>query len=817
MLISYRWLGRHVDLEGLEPEALAEELTLSTAEVEGVTSFAPHLSRVTVGHVLERKSHPDAEKLSVCTVDVGAGDPLQIVCGADNVDAGQNVAVATVGTLLPGEFKIKKSRIRGVDSRGMICSEDELELGHDHSGIWVLPEGLEAGRPVLAALGLEDWVLEIDNKSITHRPDLWGHRGIAGEVAAITGRELLPLDLSLPELGPKPAFPLRVESADCPRYMGLAIDGVQPLRSPDWLRFLLLAAGQRPIDQIVDLSNFVMLDLGQPNHTFDRTRLSAQGIVVRNARENESITTLDGEARALIPADLLICSGDDPVALAGVMGGEGSMVEEATSELLLEVACFLPAPVRRTAKRLGLRTDASTRFEKHLDPTLPQKALAHFARLLTELQPAVRFPCQLSDAGEWQDPAHTLELRPARLRTALGAEIADSEIVDILQRLGFGVRKASTGDTGGTGADVLEVDVPSARATKDITIEQDLIEEVGRIHRYGNVPEALMTSAVVPPPVDPRRRLVRRLQDRLAGGERFHELISYSFEEDALLANLGLADESYVEVINPVAEGQAKVRRAVLPSLLGRLTSNRRQRDEVRLFEIGNGYRPEDEDERGQPGEVHELALAWAAPPPAKNARFDHNTFSRLQGVLVDLFQAAGVCAPTWSAVEAPPSWAHPTRCLAAHLTGVDERVALLASLEPGVARALGLEGELQSDVAVAEVSLDLLLVAPERPPGYSPILRFPGIKLDVAVSAPDEMSAGVLVEVIQKAGKGALQSLELFDLYRGASLGVGQKSLAWHVLLQSDKKTLTDKDEAKFLGRLERLLEPMGAQLRRG
>ncbi len=464
MKISYRWLARHLDLSGIPPQRVVEDLTLSTCEVDALERFLPHLSDVVVGHVVQREKHPDADKLSYCQVDVGGPEILNIVCGAPNVRAGLKVAVARVGTSLPGDLKIKKAKIRGLESCGMICSERELGLGDEHDGIWELPLDLPIGKPVAEALGWDDWVIEIDNKSITHRPDLWCHRGIASEIAAMHGRSLRALDLALPAQGNAKACPVRIESASCVRYLALPIDGVRATRSPDWLRALLFAVGQRPIDLLVDVSNFVMLDLGQPNHIFDRTRLSPEGIVVRNAREGESLRTLDGIDRKLASNDMLICSGDEPVALAGIMGGEGSKVAAGTTSLLLEVACFHAATVRRTAQRLALRTDSSARFEKNLDPTLPLKAAAHLVRLLRELQPGLSLPAPLTDAGKWTDPALTIELRGARVRSLLGAEIEDARIAAILTALGFGVRAA-----GG----VLHVSVPSARATKDITIEQD--------------------------------------------------------------------------------------------------------------------------------------------------------------------------------------------------------------------------------------------------------------------------------------------------------------------------------------------------------
>ena len=811
MYVSYRWLARHVDLSGISAEELAEDLTLSTAEVEGIERFAPQLSNVVVGHVVKRDPHPNADKLSACEVDVGDAATLQIVCGAPNVDAGQQVAVATVGTLLPGDFKIKKSRIRGVESQGMICSVAELELGDEHDGIWVLPDDAETGKSVADALGIEDWAIEIDNKSLTHRPDLWGHRGIAAEVAAIYRRELLPLDSSLPETGDGEPFPLTVESDACSRYLGLLVEGARAEPSPDWLRWLLLAVGQRPIDLIVDLSNFVMLDLGQPNHTFDANRLAAEGIVVRNARKDEAMTTLDGEARKLAPSDLLICSGDTPVALAGIMGGEESKVGEDTSRLLLEVATFDAATVRRTSTRLGLRTDSSSRFEKSLDPTLPARAAGHFSRLLSQLQPGVTFPARISDAGEFRDPARQIALRPARVRSALGLEIDDGEITDILTRLGFEVT--------GSGDESFGVAVPSARATKDITMEQDLVEEIGRIHRYGNIPEQTMQAAVAPPKPDPRRTLVRVIQDRLAGPARFHEVLSHSFVADAMLEKIHHAELPHERVQNPMDKEESRVRRSVLPSLLEALEPNRRQRLDVRLFEIGKGYHPDVRSERGEPKEVHQLAIVWASSPDVVGESFDDDRFHQLLGVVGDLLETVGVGAPAWTPPETDadrPTWAHPSRCLLARFDGIDVPGATVATLEPGIARAVGLADELTSDVAVAEISIDTLVETERRVRPYTPIPRYPGVKLDVAVDLPEATAAAELVAVIETSGKGQVASSELFDVYRGKNVAPGRKSLAYHVLLQSPSKTLSDKDQAKFLSRLERGLEALDAKLRR-
>lgn len=805
MHISYRWLARHVDLTGIDPKSLVAELTLSTAEVEGLEPFLPHLGEVTVGFVAQREKHPDADKLSVCKVDAGTGELLQIVCGAANVAAGQKVAVATAGTVLPGDFKIKKSKIRGQESNGMICSESELGLAQESEGIWVLPADAKVGAKVADELDLGDWVFEIDNKSITHRPDLWGHRGMAAEVAAIFKRPLKPLETQQPNRASDPALAVRIESTACGRYIAMPIKGARATKSPMWLKQLLLAVGQRPIDLLVDLSNFVMLDLGQPNHLFDRSKLSTEGIVVRMARRGESLTTLDGVERTLQTTDLVICNGDSPIALAGIMGGEGSKVTGDTSQLVLEVANFHAGTVRRTSSRLGLRTDSSARFEKSLDPSLPMDAAFHFFTLLRAEQ-SVQVDAPITDEGSWSDPARVIELRGDRVRALLGVDVDDGTIADILTRLSFVVKPRNGW---------LDVRVPSNRATKDIGIEQDLIEEVGRIYRYGNIPERPLVGALVPPARDEvwqRRVLVRKVEDRLAHDARFHQQISYSFVADALLAKAGMGGLEHVTVANAIAEGSSRVRRSVIPSLLGSLESNRRLRGEVRLFEVGKGYLPRAGDE---PRELHEVGIALAATKDSQ-ARFDAGALPRLQAIVVDLVRALGLEPVAWSKAvrEGLPEWAHPGRALDAQLGGAV--AGHVAALEPGVARALGLAGELDSDVAVACLSIDALLAAPARKQLYVPVAQFPSVKVDVALALPKGKPAAEAEAALTKAGKGQVASLELFDVYEGANVGADRKSLAWHVVLQASDRTLTDEDVKKFLDRVERATAELGGQLRR-
>jgi phenylalanyl-tRNA synthetase beta chain len=809
MLISLKWLGRHIDLSGLDPRQIASDLTLSTAEVEGVEEFLPHAREIVVGKVLSRAPHPKADRLSLCRVDTGGGEPQPIVCGAANVAEGQTVAVALPGTTLPGFGKLEKAKIRGEVSLGMICSEQEIGLADESAGIWVLPAELQAGQSLAAALGIGDWVIDIDNKSLTHRPDLWGHRGIARELSAIYRRPLRPLDATWPALGNQPATPVKVESPACLRYLALPIDGAEALASPLWLVELLRAVGQRSLGQLVDLSNFVMLDLGQPNHVFDRAALGQDGISVRKARQGERFTTLAGQALTLDAEDLLIASKGAGVALAGVIGGQESEVKAGTQSLLLEVATFDATTVRRTSVRHGLRTDSSARFEKSLDPELPPLAVVHFARLLSELQPKVSFPAGCSDVRTVEPKNVSIVLRPARVREALGAEIGDAEIIDLLERLGFGVSARHRGAE----SDLL-VKVPSDRATKDIGIERDLVEEVGRLYGYGNIAERKLICPIEPPPHDERRWLVRRIADRLAGSAHFTETLGYSFLPDELIELFGLADQPHAKLSNPVVSQQSRIRRSLVPTLSANLEMNRRYRDEVRLFEIGKAYFPEHPNERHEPEERHLVGLVLAAPW-RKNASYKDNSLARLQAVVADVLNVVERSRVTWGPVEVPP-YGQPGRAIGARYTS-GALAATLTTLRPDVLAGLGLKAGLQSDVAVAEISLDTILAAPRETRRYTPVPRFPGIKVDVAIAVAQSVSSAEVVSVIQEAAGSVCRAVDLFDVYAGDAVGAGKKSLAYHVLLQAEDRTLGETEEQKFLKRLAGKLEGIGAALRDG
>lgn len=805
MKLSLRWLQQHVDLVGIEPKQILADLTMSTAEIDGLHRFGDGLECLVVGHVRTREKHPDADKLSVCQVDLGnpasgTGGVVQIVCGAPNVAAGQRVVVIRPGDTLPdaggkGALKIKVGKIRGIESHGMICSESELGLSDDHDGILVLPPDAPIGARFVDVVPVQDWVLEIDNKSINHRPDLWGHYGFARELAAIYGRELKPaaLPLPLPASGKKVAVQID-DRAGCPRYCGLVIDGVVSGKSPGELRYLLAAVGQRAINLPVDLTNFVMLDLGQPMHAFDARHTGQGPIRVRRARHGETITTLDGQLRKLAEHDLLICSGDTPEALAGVMGGAGTMVDAATTSLFLESANFHAASIRRTSMRLGLRTDASARFEKAQDPANAELAVHRFLALLQRYCPSAKAAGPLVDPAGFHYEPKRITLRRARLALKLGLEIEDGKVAAILTSLQFGVAVTATG---------FDVAVPSFRATKDIANEDDLIEEVGRMFRYDNIPERPLHGTIAPPPRNEELFLVRRLLEVSCTDLGFCEAYNYSFVPDAVLAACAADQHPYVQVQNPVAPEAARIRRHVLPSLLASVPQNLRQSAEVRLCEHGKGYHPEMPVEHKLPHEVREVAFVLSR-------RDGTHPFGELRESVAALLLRLGypaVIARTWHGKDQP--WVHPTRAVAIDRDG--SPVGYIAHLHPGVARAMNLP----ATTAIACLDVRALVANGRRIVRYQPVPVFPVLPVDVALLVDESTQVAAVAEFLKTVGRKLVRDVQLFEVYRGDRLPSGKKSLNFTVTLGADDRTLTDEDEGKYLGKVREQAATIGGELR--
>ncbi len=799
MWLSLNWLADHVDLSGLDPEEIGTRLTMRTALIEAVVDQRAALDGVVVGEVLSCGPHPDADRLSVCMVEHGAGEPAHVVCGAPNVATGQKIIYAPVGTKLPNGLKLKKAKIRGLPSAGMICAEDEIGLGPEHDGIIVLDGELEPGRPIGEVSGLADVLFEIDNKSVTHRPDLWGHYGFARELAALYGRELRPLELAT-DLVPGDAGPA-IELADpegCPLYAGLCIDDVSR-RSPDWMRFRLVACGMRPLGLLIDLSNYVMLELGQPTHPFDRDRLAGDRIEVRRASEGEVLRTLDDIDRRLTGEDVVIADGEQAVALAGIMGSASSEVQDGTSRVFLEAACFHPERVRRTSSRLGLRSEALARFEKSLDPALVEESLRRYAALVRRLSPEARIEPTFRIVGQAAAPETRIRFDAARATAVLGREVEDREITTTLGSVGFGVTAAGPGQ--------FEVAVPSWRATRDVSIAEDLIEEVGRLAGYDAVPTVAPRGTVLVGRRDPVLELEDQLRDCLARDAAFTESLAYSMVDDGALTAVGWdAARTLPRLANPLQQDAARLRPSPAPGLLVRLEGWLRHGPEVRTFEIGRGYEPGE----GADGEVRESRQCVAL----YGRRREHagpDVERVLRGVADAAVAALGRPRPRLEAA-APPEhepWFHPRR--AARLLVGDAPVGWLGTVSPEVLPRLGV------DAHVGLLMLDLAGLAgvPSQPTRYVPIPRYPAARIDLAFLIGPGLTVEQVREAIQGAGKRTLVSVEPFDVYRGETLGEGERSVAFHLVFQAKDRTLTDDDVAAARERVVKAVAKLGASLR--
>ncbi len=802
MKVSLGWISDFVDLTGVPPAWIAELLSLHTAEVECLSEIGGEIAEVVVGQVVACARHPDADKLSVTKVDFGAGEVVDVVCGAANVRAGLKIAFAPVGASLPGGVKIKKAKLRGAPSLGMICSERELALSEEYAGILELPSDAPLGQRLVEYLGLRDWVLDLDNKSLTHRPDLWGHYGFARELAAILGRPLLPLEAAFPWPAAPSPWSVELDDGDCTHYLGVALEvpgGPKP--SPQRIRARLTAVGVRPRNDVVDLTNWVLLETGQPLHAFDAARLAGRRIRVASAAAGVSLRTLDEVERALQTSDLVIADERGAVALAGVIGGAATAVGDATVQVLLEAASFRPARVRRTAQRFALRTDASSRFEKSLDPSGVEPAARRYCTLLAQIRPDVRVNSAPAVAGSAALAAREILFDPQRCARLLGADPGATTTREILERLGFQVAAALP---------LWRVTVPSWRAAKDVTLEVDLIEEVGRLHGYHRIEPAPLQAPVVPPRQRPQRLLVRDLSARLRGAHQAHETQSYSFITRAWAARLRQDPVAFVQLANPMQADADLVRRDPIASLLEQASANVREVGSGRLFEAARGYEPQ---ASGAPRERSWLGVVeWARRPSPDQGPL--SLFARLHTVFADLLRQAGVSdscqAEPGGDADAP--WLHPAHALC--WRHGDRLLGWSGRMDPRLAAAL--DGR---KVAFAALLLDLGALQDAltgaRGGRFRIPPRLPAIKMDVALAVPAARPYREVESAVRAAGGKLLESLELFDLYEGPNLPAGQRSLAFHAVLRAADRTLEEKDEQAFIVRIKQVAAALGGSLR--
>jgi phenylalanyl-tRNA synthetase beta chain len=817
MKIPYAWLREYCD-PGLGAEEIADRLVMTGTEVERVLSVGPpSADGFVVGKVLAAEQHPNADRLRVCEVDVGE-ERKTIVCGAPNVAAGQTVAVALPGARMPGGEKLRKAKLRGVASEGMILSVSELEIGEDADGILVLDDGPAAGTPLAEVLPLGEAVLELE--VTPNRVDCFGVYGVAREVHAISAAPLATEpwaeDAAAEGEGEVSDFAsVAVEVPDlCPRFTARVFTDVTIGRSPTWLQARLSAAGQRPINNVVDITNYAMLLTAQPLHAFDLDKVPGGALTVRTASAGEKMTTLDGVERNLDEETVLVCDENGPSGIAGIMGGQVSEVSEQTTRVLLEVATWNGTNILRTSRLLGLRSEASSRFEKQLHPDLCLRAQRIASRLLVELCGARLVPGTI-DVAAGPMPAPRIQLRAARVEGLLGMRIDQADQAAYLQRLGFGVEV--------DGEDLL-VEVPPDRH-HDVTREVDLIEEVGRVHGFDeHLPTTLPAVAEKVGGLSREQRLRRRAEDSLRD-LGFDQVVGWSFTDPGEAARLripaGDPRGEPVTLANPLSEDQSAMRTSLLGSLLDVASRNlARGSERVALFESGPVYLQLEAvgegplagiflGERPAPfAEPHRLACLTAGSQAARSWRGGEEPadFFSLKGGLEAL---AGQLGVELGFEAAPEPFLHPGRSAAVTIAGVP--VGWIGEVHPLVCREWDLEAAVGFEIATAA----LLGAAGTGEELYEDVTTYPAVHQDLAVVVPVEVTAIAVRDAVLEGGGELLRLAEVFDLYEGEQLGEGRKSLALRLEFRAPDRTLVEDEVAALRGAIKAELEQIGGSLR--
>lgn len=806
MIVTYNWLKEFVDFD-FTPDELSHRLTMAGLEVDALEKVGGDLDDVIVARLLSVEQHPEADRLTLCRVDTGSGE-LQIVCGARNHKTGDFVALAQVGAILPGDFKIKKSKIRGVESQGMLCSEKELGLAAESDGILILPPDFKLGMPVFEALGLKDARFELG--LTPNRPDCLSVVGVAREVAAMAGATLRLPHPAVVESGASIAdqTSITVEEQElCPRYAARLIRGVKIGPSPEWMVRRLESVGQRSINNVVDVTNYVLMELGHPLHAFDFSLLRGGRIVVRRAGEGEVFTTLDSQQRQLKTSDLTICDGVGPVALAGIMGGENSEIRPETVDILLESAYFNPSAIRRTSKRLGMHTESSHRFERGADVDMAPIALDRAAALIIEVAGGSVAPGVIDVYPQPLEKVR-LTISDRRTKEILGIDLGLERIGQLLASIGLEIIRPS-GEIDHDG--VLQVLVPSFRP--DLEREIDLIEEVARLNGYSAIPETMPVSRIVSHRPSQRRRLATEARNLMVACG-CAETINYSFVNPNVWDRLGLAGNdprrNGVCLFNPLTEEQSVMRTTLVPSLLETTARNLAYRTrDLALFELRPVFIPRNTDDL--PDEPLRLGIVlcgrrqregWAQT----NEMVD---FYDLKGMIEQLLDMLNIPGINWK-LDAEESYLHPGK--SASLMLRHQRLGVVGEVHPRVLLAY----DIDAPVYLAEIDLEALFTAAGAFRGVMPLSRFPDLTRDSALLVDEAVSAAQLFELFNKVRCKEAEELVLFDLYRGKGVADGKKSMAIRVRYRSVERTLTDEEINQAHGKLvESLCKQLGAQIR--
>ncbi|HHU6760710.1 TPA: phenylalanine--tRNA ligase subunit beta [Staphylococcus aureus] len=800
MLISNEWLKEYVTIDD-SVSNLAERITRKGIEVDDLIDYTKDIKNLVVGFVKSKEKHPDADKLNVCQVDIGEDEPVQIVCGAPNVDAGQYVIVAKVGGRLPGGIKIKRAKLRGERSEGMICSLQEIGISSNYipksfeSGIYVFSESQVPGTDALQALYLDDQVMEFD--LTPNRADALSMIGTAYEVAALYNTKMTKPDTTSNELelSANDELTVTIENEDkVPYYSARVVHDVTIEPSPIWMQARLIKAGIRPINNVVDISNYVLLEYGQPLHMFDQDAIGSQQIVVRQANEGEKMTTLDDTERELLTSDIVITNGQTPIALAGVMGGDFSEVKEQTSNIVIEGAIFDPVSIRHTSRRLNLRSESSSRFEKGIATEFVDEAVDRACYLLQTYANGKVLKDRVS-SGELGAFITPIDITADKINRTIGFDLSQNDIVTIFNQLGFDTE---------INDDVITVLVPSRR--KDITIKEDLIEEVARIYGYDDIPSTLPVFDKVTSGQLTDRQYKTRMAKEVLEGAGLDQAITYSLvsEEDATA--FSMQQRQTIDLLMPMSEAHASLRQSLLPHLIEAASYNvARKNKDVKLFEIGNVFFANGEGEL--PDQVEYLSGILTGDYVVNQWQGKKET--------VDFYLAKGVVDRVseklnleFSYRRADIDGLHPGRT--AEILLENKVVGFIGELHP----TLAADNDLKRTY-VFELNFDALMSVSVGYINYQPIPRFPGMSRDIALEVDQNIPAADLLSTIHAHGGNILKDTLVFDVYQGEHLEKGKKSIAIRLNYLDTEETLTDERVSKVQAEIEAALIEQGAVIR--
>ncbi len=794
MLISMNWISEFTDLSGVDLRELIGRFTLSTAEVEDIYEYGRNIRDVVVGRIIEIKDHPNSKKLHLVKVDIGT-EVVDCVCGAPNVFEGAVVPFAKLGGQV-GDLEIREARIAGEISHGMCCSEKELGISDDHSGLMILDDTHPLGTDVKTFMQLEDTVFEVDNKSLTNRPDLWGHYGIAREIAVLTRRPLKPLDVvNTSAYKDLAKLDVTVEDTErCFRYSCITVSDIKVKKAPVNMRIRLSYCGMRPINLLADLTNYLMMELGQPMHAFDNAKVSK--IRVKTYPETVNFKTLDGNERKVDPETLLICDEKEPVAVAGIMGGLLSEITQDTDSVLLESANFDAVSVRRSATRLGLRTDASARYEKTIDPELTIPAIERFLKLLTDIDPGVKVTSALTDCYVKHYDTITIDFDKKYVDKYTGIDISSDQIEETLKALGFAVTRK---------ADDFSLVVPTWRATKDVTIKADIIEEITRIYGYDNFDIRSTKSFLSPVRHSLERSNEFRIKQILTERYAMNEVHSYIWYESKTNKELGILTEPNIRIINSITAENDTIRAAIIPSLLGFVAKNADSSPEMGMYEIGrvaDGLRAD-----GLCDERKRLGIVLASKKLS-----DKELYFKCKEIIEQTVFAIKNAAVTFAVKEEPAryNYIHPVNSAGIHLKGVE--IGYFSVINPRIRNKI----DKKLNIAFAEIDIEDMEKVGAEPLKYTEVSRYPGVTIDLSLLADKELRYEKIAAAVKEYKCEYLHNFYLVDIFEDEKLLPGRKSVTVRFEFVSKERTLEGQEIQAMTEELLAILSRQGIELRK-